>query len=74
MANDCHVGGGKPPGMAVQVSLPEGLMHARCCLVLKRSRSVSVGMKMILVAVSRPSPLPQAHRMKSPVWSAADVM
>ena len=35
-------GGGKPPAMAAQATPPEGLMHAWCQLILKRSK-VGVG-------------------------------
>jgi len=60
-------GGGKPPGTAAQVTPPEGIMHAWYLLILKRSRSVSVGSKRMLIALTRSAPIPQAQRMKSPV-------
>ncbi len=55
-------GGGKPFGMAAQVTLPEGLMHAWCQSILKRSRSEPVRSKIVM----HWAPTPQVQRMKSP--------
>jgi hypothetical protein len=54
--------GGKPPGTAAQVTPHEGIMHVRCLSILKRSRSVSVGSKMmLLIALTWSATIPQAH-------------
>ena len=57
--------GGKPTGTAAQVTPLEGVMHAWCLSILKRSRSMSVGSKMMLIALTRSAPIPQSQRMKS---------
>ena len=67
-------GGSKPTGMAVQVTLPEELMHAWCRSILKPSRLEPVGSKIIFVAVTQLALITQVQRMKSTVWSATNVM
>ena len=57
---------GKPPGTAAQVTPPKGIMHVWCLLVLEHSKLVSVGSKMMLIALTWSAPIPQAQRMKSP--------
>ena len=59
-------GGGKPPGTAAQGNPPEGIMQARCLSILKHSRSESVGLKMMPIALTWSAPIPQGQRMKSP--------
>jgi hypothetical protein len=52
-------------------------MHAWCLAlssILKCSRLVLVGSNMMLIALTWSALIPQAQRMKSPAWSAADVM
>ncbi len=67
-------GCGKPPGMATQAADPQELMQAWCCLILKHSRSESVGLKEIFVAVTRPALIPWAHTKKLPALLAAVVV
>ena len=50
--------GGKPLVTAAQVTPLEGAMHAWCLSVLKRSRSMSVGSKMMLIELTQSAPIP----------------
>jgi len=59
-------GGGKPPGIAAQVTPPEGIKHSWCLSILKNLRSMSVGSKMQLVALTLPAPTVHAQSKKSP--------
>ncbi len=67
-------GGGKPPGIAAQVTPPEGIKHAWCLSILKSSRLMLVGSKMQLVALTLPALTAHAQSKKSPARSSADVM
>ena len=50
------------------------IMHVWCLSILKRSRSMSVGSKMQLVALTLPAPTAHDQSRKSHAWSSADVM